>query len=257
MKKIKTNKKFLFVFSREKAKKEFTYISLIVFYLLYRWVFTIANKTQVKGKEYLPTRQEEILFAEDHQSFIDSVPYRANIVSNVPYGILHQQYLMPFDLPDYNNFYSSKWGARLMNLWKNIPVYRNTSDRAVENELVENICNILKTDRVSIFVGGGRDLPGKGVRPCIGSVGRIILKKLRENSDLIVIPARIFGMHELYPRKFGQKYWKIFFQFGYKINIVFGKPIDFSDIIQSDDNEEKVLWSIRRRVTASIVALKP
>ena len=257
MEKTKTNKKFLFVFSKEKAKRRFTFISFVVFYLLYRWVFTVANKTKVKGKEYLPTRKEEILLAESHQSFIDTIPYRANIISTVPFGILRQQNLMPVDLPDYANFYSSKWGARLMNLWKNIPVYRNTSDREIENKLIENICNILKTDRVSIFVGGGRDLSDGIIRPCVGSVGKIILKKLKENSGLIVIPARIFGMHELYPRKFGQKYWKIFFQFGHKVNIVFGKPIDFSDIIQSNDEEEKLIWSIRRRVTASIVALNP
>jgi|GEM_PF-1019273 len=248
----------------KKLEKFLSYLLLQIFYGMFKYIFQVANRLEVRGKENLPLRPWGVFSLSNHLTYIDTHPLDAVMVSAKPksLGIFFDAKLVPYSVPDYANFYWNKFFAYAMKLLKNISVKRKSAgmkrtDLNGAEDFINNCCEILNENKLHIFKEGGRTKPDGVTRPCIRSVAKIILKKHEEKFDLIVIPIFIDGMLGILPRKDKQKFWKAFFRFGHRITIVIGKPIDFSDIIEASLPEGRKLHLIRKRVDDSILALKP
>lgn len=238
----------------EKITRSFlTYVLFLFFYLLYLWIFKLANKIKVIGRKNLPRKTFGVLSLSNHESYPDSLPMRAFRMDDLLDVIINQK-LIPYDAPDFKNFYSKKIKAFFIGLLKNFPAKRNLKDQTVKDEFVEKCCEVLKNDPLHLYFEGGRTVDE--IRPCVSGVAKTILKLLEEKFDLIVIPIYINGMKNIMPRKYEQKYWKIFFRFGHKVLIVVGKQIDFSDIISLNVSNERKINLIKTRVRDSVLALK-
>ena len=227
-----------------------SYFLFWFFYFLYIFVFKIRNKIEVKGKENLPKRPYGVATFSNHDSFIDSLPINSSMMN---FGdMLLKQKLIPYNVPEFNNFYNNKIGVFFMRLLKNIPIERNTGNTEVRNEFVNKSCQTLRRNNLHLFFEGGRTVDE--IRPCVSSVAEIILNLLEKKFDLIIVPIFIDGMKNVMPREIGQKYFKI--SCGHKIKIIIGKPIDFSEIIKKDFPREKKINLIKKRVRDSVLALK-
>jgi len=231
-------------------KSILTYILFWFFYFLYIYLFKIRNQIEIIGKENLPKRANGILSLSNHQSFIDSLPIRAAMINF--WDMFFHQSLITFDAPDSVNFYTNKIGAFFIRHLRNISVKRNTGDRKVKNEFVDQCCKTLEKNNLHLFFEGGRTIDE--IRPCVSGVAEIILNLLEEKFNLIIIPIFINGMQNIMPREIGQKYFKI--SCGHKVKIIIGKPIDFSEIIEKDFSREKKINLIKKRVRGFVLALK-
>ena len=228
-----------------------TYILFWFFYFLYIFVFKVRNRIKIRGRENLPKRPYGVLTLSNHDSFMDSLPIRAAMMSF--WDILFRQKLIPYDAPDYANFYGNKIGAFFMKSLRNIPIERKTGDKNVKNDFIKKCCGVLKNKNLHLFFEGGRTIDE--IRPCVSGVAEVILSLLEENFDLIVMPIFLDGMKNIMPKEIGQKYWKI--KCGNEVLMIIGKPIDFSDIIKIDTSKERKIHLIKKMVRDSVLALKP
>jgi len=228
-----------------------TYILFIFFYFLYIFVFKIRNKIEVVGKENLPKRSFGIVSWANHDSYIDSLPIRACMMNF--WDMLFHQNRIPYDVPDYKNFYGIKFKAFLVKHLRNVPVKRKIKDLSIRDELVKLCCRILRKWNIHFFFEGGRTI--NEIRPCITSLAEIILNSLEKKLDFIFIPIFIDGMKNIMPREIGQKYLKM--KCGHKVTIIIGKKVDFSDIAEMDCKKERKIYLIKKRVRDSVIDLKP
>jgi 1-acyl-sn-glycerol-3-phosphate acyltransferase len=95
---------------------------------------------------------------------------------------------------------------------------------------------------VVIYPEGSRTLDGKLLRPMPG-IGWLVFE-----TRVPVVPAYIDGTHEVLP--VGAKWIRL-----RPITIVFGKPIDFKEIIGDRGESRELFVEISRRVMDEIVAL--
>jgi 1-acyl-sn-glycerol-3-phosphate acyltransferase len=211
----------------------------------------VRNKTKIIGKENLMKRSWGVITFSNHESFMDSLPIRASMLTLG--DVFFRQNLIPYDVPDFDNFYSKKVSAFFMDLLRNIPVKRHTGSKDVKNELVEKCSVALKNMNCHLFFEGGRTVTE--IRPCVTGVAELILKLSEENFELITQPIFIDGMKNIMPRSIGQKYYKI--TCGKNLLIIIGKPIDFSDISKGDFSRAEKIHLIKERVKKSVVDLKP
>ncbi|MBU0611948.1 hypothetical protein KKA39_02675, partial [Patescibacteria group bacterium] len=186
----------------------------------------------------------------NHDSFIDSFPINSSMMDFR--DMIFNQGRIPYNVPDFGNFYNNKIGASLMRLLRNIPIERNTGDTKIKNDFVNKSCQILKKNNLHLFFEGGRTIDE--IRPCVSGVAEIILNLLEENFDLIIVPIFIDGMKKVMPREIGQNYFKISCH-RHKVKVIFGKPIDFSEILDKDFSREKKINKIKKKVRDSVIVL--
>ncbi|MGI8436498.1 MAG: lysophospholipid acyltransferase family protein [Chthoniobacterales bacterium] len=166
-----------------------------------------------------------VILAMNHESYLD--PPLAGISSGRELYFLARDTLL--DAPVL---------GRLLPKLNVIPVDQEGTDRSALKALIR----ILKQGRATIiFPEGARTLDGK-LQPAQPGLGFIIAKTLAP-----VLPMRIFGAHEAWPRD-----GRIRFR---RITIVIGEPIYFTEADLQPRSKE-IYLRLSERVMAAIAALE-
>ncbi|MDQ2658814.1 MAG: 1-acyl-sn-glycerol-3-phosphate acyltransferase [Verrucomicrobiota bacterium] len=166
-----------------------------------------------------------VILAMNHESYLD--PPLAGISSGRELYFLARDTLL--DVPVL---------GRLLPKLNVIPVDQEGTDRSALKALIR----ILKQGRATIiFPEGARTLDGE-LQPAQPGLGFIIAKTLAP-----VLPLRIFGAHEAWPRD-----GRIRFR---RITVVIGEPIYFTESDLQPRSKE-VYLRLSERVMAAIAALE-
>lgn len=184
---------------------------------------SIINRFSISGDEAIP-RTGGVLLASNHISAYDTI--------FLPWAVLRRFPLQMLWAPAKEELFTKPFQRWLYSSWGAFPVRRGRDVRA------GRVINDLLTDqKVMLFPEGTRNrhgVLGKGNR----GVGKIIY-----DTRPTVIPTAIIGLNR----------WK-FPGIGQKGKVVFGAPIDFSDLYLREDCKETHIL-ITERVMDGIAGL--
>jgi 1-acyl-sn-glycerol-3-phosphate acyltransferase len=186
---------------------------------------SVLNRFRVKGVEHIP-RQGGVLIASNHISAYETI--------FLPWAVLRTNPMQMLWAPAKEELFSNGFQRWLYSSWGAFPVKRGRDVRAagVINEL-------LRDQKVMLFPEGTRHrdgVLGKGNR----GVGKII-----HDVRPVVIPTALIGLNR----------WK-FPGFRQEALVVFGAPLDFSDLLQLPDGKETHQLIVDRVMVAIASLLK-
>ncbi|MRR58762.1 MAG: 1-acyl-sn-glycerol-3-phosphate acyltransferase [Deltaproteobacteria bacterium] len=165
------------------------------------------NRFRVSGDEGIP-RTGGVLLASNHISAYDTV--------FIPWAIIRRFPLQMLWAPAKEELFKKPLQRWIYSSWGAFPVRRGRDVRAGKT-----INDLLEDQKVMLFPEGTRNrhgVLGKGNR----GVGKIIY-----DTRPAVIPTALIGLNK----------WK-FPGFGQEAKVVFGAPLDFSDLYQRDNCKE-------------------
>lgn len=165
------------------------------------------NRLRAKGTEHIP-RTGGVLLASNHISAGDTLFLPGVVVKACPLRMLWA--------PAKEELFEGRILRWLISSWGAFPVKRGRDVRATR---VLN--DLLRDQKVMLFPEGTRHkdgVLGKGNR----GVGKIIY-----DTRPAVVPTALIGLNT----------WK-FPGFGQEATVVFGPPLDFSDLFQLEDRKE-------------------
>lgn len=183
------------------------------------------NRFLVKGIENLP-KDGGVLIASNHISAYETI--------FIPWAVLRYYPLQMVWAPAKEELFRNRFQRWLYTSWGAFPVKRGRDVRAgkVINDLI-------RTGKVMLFPEGTRHkdgVLGQGNR----GVGKIIY-----DTRPTVVPTALVGLNR----------WK-FPGVGQDAAIVFGKPLDFSDLYALEDKKETHQLIVERVMTAIAELLK-
>lgn len=184
---------------------------------------SLLNRFKVSGAENIPA-SGGVLIASNHISAYETI--------FLPWAVIGRFPLQMLWAPAKEELFRNWFAGCVYRSWGAFPVNRGRDVRAARR-----INELLLTDKVMLFPEGTRHkdgVLGKGNR----GVGKIIY-----DVKPTVIPTALIGLNT----------WK-FPGFGQNAKVVFGKPLDFTDLFLNEDN--KVTHQlITDRVMAAIADL--
>jgi 1-acyl-sn-glycerol-3-phosphate acyltransferase len=198
------------------------------------YIFKVRNRIKIYGRENIP-KGKGILFVCNHQTLIDSLLIGIS-VSSVFDAIFHYRRI-PFNCPDYNNFFKHPIGKQLTLLSKCVPVHRHVLHQKIIDQDIANLCSLLEKNNLVIFFEGTRTRDGS-IGVCKTGVAKII-SRVR---PAYVVPICLSGIQPIMPIKSGFNFTKIYG--GNRGDIIIGRPIMFD----SYDNEQEIKGKIRDSV---------
>jgi len=186
---------------------------------------SVLNRFTVSGDEGIPA-SGGVLIASNHISAYDTIFLPWAIVRRFPFQMIWAPAKEELFVKPFQRWIYSSWGA--------FPVRRKRDVRAgkVLNDLLE-------TQKVMLFPEGTRNrqgILGKGNR----GVGKIIY-----DTRPTVIPTALIGLNK----------WK-FPGFGQNAQVVFGAPLDFSDLYERENIKETHILIVERVMDAIAEILK-
>ena len=168
---------------------------------------SVLNRFSIKGAEFIPA-DGGVLVASNHISAYDTVL--------LPWAVIRGNPLQMLWAPAKEELFESRLMGLLYGSWGAFPVRRGRDVRAGKY-----INQLLADQKVMLFPEGTRHkdgVLGKGNR----GVGKIIY-----DTRPHVVPTALMGVNR----------WS-FPSLGAKGGVVFGSPLDFSDLYQLDDCKE-------------------
>lgn len=180
---------------------------------------SLLNRFQVVGWENIPS-SGGVLLASNHISGYETV--------FLPWAVIRHFPLQMVWAPAKEELFQNLFLGSLFRSWGAFPVRRGRDVRAGEN-----ITHLLTTEKVMLFPEGTRHKDGtlgKGNR----GVGKLIY-----DSRPVVIPVALSGLN----------HWK-FPGFGQKARVVFGAPIDFSDLLDLENVKDTHILIVDRVMDA-------
>lgn len=177
------------------------------------------NRFVIKGDENIP-HEGGVLFASNHISAYDTI--------FLPWAILRKHPMQMVWAPAKEELFRKRLSGMLYSSWGAFPVKRGRDVRAGKV-----ITDLLKNQKVMLFPEGTRNrhgVLGKGNR----GVGKLIY-----DSRPTVVPTALAGLNR----------WK-FPGAGQRAVVVFGSPIDFSDLFERDDCKETHILIVERVMEA-------
>ncbi len=180
------------------------------------------NCFRIMGDENIPC-DGGVLLASNHISAYDTV--------FLPWAVLKRHPMQMVWAPAKEELFRKRFQGWLYSSWGAFPVKRGRDVRAGRV-----ISDLLADQKVMLFPEGTRNrdgVLGKGNR----GVGKLIYE-----SRPTVIPTALIGLNRWKSPGFGQS-----------AAVVFGRPIDFSDLFEKDDCKETHV-QIVERVMAAIAA---
>jgi 1-acyl-sn-glycerol-3-phosphate acyltransferase len=186
---------------------------------------SVLNRFTVSGDDGIPTTGG-VLLASNHISAYDTIFLPWAIIRRFPFQMIWAPAKEELFVKPFQRWIYSSWGA--------FPVRRKRDVRAgkVLNELLES-------QKVMLFPEGTRNrqgILGKGNR----GVGKIIY-----DTRPTVIPTALIGLNK----------WK-FPGFGQDAKVVFGAPLDFSDLYERENIKETHILIVERVMAAIAELLK-
>jgi 1-acyl-sn-glycerol-3-phosphate acyltransferase len=186
---------------------------------------SVLNRFTISGDEGIPTTGG-VLLASNHISAYDTIFLPWALIRRFPFQMVWAPAKEELFVKPFQRWLYSSWGA--------FPVRRKRDVRAgkVLNELLES-------QKVMLFPEGTRNrqgILGKGNR----GVGKIIY-----DTRPTVIPTALIGLNT----------WK-FPGFGQNAQVVFGAPLDFSDLYERENIKETHVLIVERVMAAIAELLK-
>lgn len=173
------------------------------------------NRFVIKGDENIP-HEGGVLLASNHISAYDTI--------FLPWAILRKHPLQMVWAPAKEELFRKRLSGMLYSSWGAFPVKRGRDVRAGKV-----ITDLLENQKVMLFPEGTRNrhgVLGKGNR----GVGKLIY-----DSRPTVVPTALAGLNR----------WK-FPGAGQRAVVVFGSPLDFSDLFERDDCKETHILIVER-----------
>lgn len=167
---------------------------------------SILNRFKISGVDNIPATGG-VLIASNHISAYETI--------FLPWAVIGRFPLQMLWAPAKEELFRKWFSGRLYSSWGAFPVNRGRDVRAARR-----INELLLTQKVMLFPEGTRHkdgVLGKGNR----GVGKIIF-----DTRPTVIPTALIGLNN----------WK-FPGFLQDAKVVFGRPLDFSDLFQLEDNK--------------------
>ena len=186
---------------------------------------SVINRFRSKGVENIP-RSGGVLIASNHISAYETI--------FLPWAVIRTCPMQMLWAPAKEELFRSRFQEWLYSTWGAFPVKRGRDVRAAK---VLN--DLLHDQKVMLFPEGTRHkdgVLGKGNR----GVGKIIY-----DTRPTVIPTALVGLNS----------WK-FPGFGQEALVVFGSPLDFTDLFQLPDGKETHQLIVDRVMTAIAELLK-
>jgi len=186
---------------------------------------SVINRFRSKGVENIP-RSGGVLIASNHISAYETI--------FLPWAVVRRFPMQMLWAPAKEELFRSRFQEWLYSSWGAFPVRRGRDVRAAK---VLN--DLLMDQKVMLFPEGTRHkdgVLGKGNR----GVGKIIY-----DTRPTVIPTALVGLNK----------WK-FPGFGQEGLVVFGRPLDFTDLFQLPDGKETHQLIVDRVMTALAELLK-
>lgn len=217
--------------------------------LLSIFFFRVCNRMRVIGRENIPLLGCGILILPIHITMWDSF---ALTVAWLKFSILTRPARPPLHFADERNYFAwySRW---LLKLLRAVPVRSRNSI-----ELIGKYEEYLETRNLMVFPQGTRSYDETRIKRGVALF--ICTSKIQP----IVIPSYHEGMDKIFTR--GGPGTKNFFRWiptriGQEITVIFGRPIDFSDLRSaylqaSAENRRVILEESCSRISESIQKLK-
>lgn len=183
------------------------------------------NRFRIKGSDNIPS-SGAVLLVSNHISAYETI--------FLPWAVIRRHPMQMLWAPAKEELFTSTFQRLLYSSWGAFPVKRGRDVRAGKA-----INDLLKDQKVMLFPEGTRHkdgVLGKGNR----GVGKIIY-----DTRPVVIPTALVGLNR----------WK-FPGFGQDACVVFGKPLDFSDLYEFADCKETHQMIVDRVMAAIADLLK-
>lgn len=183
------------------------------------------NRFTVRGGEHIPP-SGGVLLAANHISAYETI--------FLPWAVIRRHPLQMLWAPAKEELFAKPLPRLIYSSWGAFPVRRGRDVKA--NRVIENL---LRDQKVMLFPEGTRHRDGrlgKGNR----GVGKIILE-----TRPVVIPTALIGLNR----------WK-FPGLGQRGSVVFGAPLDFSDLYALENRKETHQLIVERVMDAIAELLK-
>ncbi len=180
---------------------------------------SVLNRFESVGWENIPS-SGGVLLASNHISGYETV--------FLPWAVIRHLPLQMVWAPAKEELFTNPFLGGLFRSWGAFPVRRGRDIKAGDN-----IAHLLETEKVMLFPEGTRHKDGK-----LGKGNRGV-GKLIYDSRPVVIPVTLSGLNT----------WK-FPGFGQKAKVVFGSPIDVSDLLSQENNKETHILIVDRVMDA-------
>ncbi len=167
---------------------------------------SLLNNFRILGAENIP-KSGGVLIASNHISAYETIFLPVAVIRKFPLQMLWA--------PAKEELFTHWFAGRIFSSWGAFPVSRGRDVRAVKR-----INELLRSQKVMLFPEGTRHkdgVLGKGNR----GVGKIIY-----DTRPVVIPTALIGLNR----------WK-FPDINREARVVFGAPLDFSDLLQLEDGK--------------------
>lgn len=212
----------------------FERIWMVFLFFLSVYIFKISNKIKVEGKR--PNKDQAILFVSNHQTLIDSLLIGISVASF--WDIFFKYNKIPYNAPDYGNFFSNPISRLIMYLSKCIPAHRKVSSAKMIDSDVKRFCSILNNkNNLLLFFEGTRTRNGE-LGDCKYGVAKTI-----QTAKPIVIPIYLKNISPIMPISSGFDFKKIYG--GNHGKIIIGKEISFSNL----DDLEQIKKEVKEAVS--------
>jgi 1-acyl-sn-glycerol-3-phosphate acyltransferase len=176
---------------------------------------SLLNRFQVIGDENIPS-SGGVLLASNHISGYETV--------FLPWAVIRRHPFQMLWAPAKEELFKNPFLGWLFQSWGAFPVRRRRDVRAGKT-----LNDLLLTEKVMLFPEGTRHRDGK-LGPGNRGVGKTIYEARPQ-----VIPAALSGLNR----------WK-FPGFGQQARVVFGRPIDFTDLYELENCKETHLRIVER-----------
>ena len=186
---------------------------------------SVLNRFVIKGADNIP-RSGGVLLASNHISAYETIFLPWAVIRRHPFHMLWAPAKEELFAKPFQRLVYSSWGA--------FPVKRGRDMKA--NRVIENL---LKDQKVMLFPEGTRHKDGR-----LGKGNRGVGKIIHETRP-VVIPTALAGLNR----------WK-FPGFGQSATVVFGKPLDFSDLYELENRKETHQLIVERVMNAIAELLK-
>ncbi|MFZ3065889.1 MAG: lysophospholipid acyltransferase family protein [Nitrospirota bacterium] len=201
-----------------------------MFYAIFHLIFFVTAKLffriKVIGHSNIP-KKGGVIIASNHMSYFDP-PFIGCVICR------RVNFMARDDL------FRNPVFAWFLRRFKSFPVKRGTGDRGAIKEAVRRL---KKGEPMLLFPEGTRSKDGrlgKGM-PGVGLVAAL--------TGAPVVPAFIKGSEDVLPRDSKRLRFK-------KVTVAFGKPIDFTEMIEKNRGDKKMFDNITNEIMKGISELK-
>lgn len=208
--------------------------------------FRVINHTRVIGRKNIPKKSSRTILVSNHESMHDS--WVIGIAGYYPEIVFYPS-RTPYNLAAKENFFGGWVIGKILKLLRTIPVERGRFNR----ELLKLIGNLINEANVCIFYQGTRSADLNHAK---NGVAFLIANTTPPPT---VIPVFVNGTGRFFGGKPGSRglsrWFPRFPGFGRKISVVFGPPIDFSDL-RKEGRSSDLYVKITARIIQKVADLR-